>query len=78
MTFRDGPGEYKLEVVNAEGKHLRTMFDRRIIAEKDAWAAWDGIDEEGKLMSVGLYYAVFIKDGRLLKKIVLSWVPGKS
>ena len=74
MRFLDGAGEYKVVVVDNRGNYLRTVFDKRIRAEKEAWTAWDGTREDGILMTLGVYEAVLSKDGRPLRKIILSWV----
>jgi hypothetical protein len=73
MGFRDGVGEYKLEVLDSLGRHLKTLYDQQITTQKEAWASWDGTNDPGYKMGTGNYYAVLSKDGHFLKKIVLSW-----
>ncbi len=74
MSFADGPGVYRLEVADSRGFSLRTLFDRTIGVEREAWSSWDGLDEWGHPRGIGTYYAVLYKDGNLLRRIVLNWV----
>ena len=78
MKFADGPGEYRLDVVDGQGSPLRVLFDRKIGIDKEAWASWDGFDSQGRFRTSGLYYAVLSKDGRALRKIVLAWTGQKQ
>ena len=72
MGFRDGTGEYQVNVLDSKGQLVQTVFDRKITTEKEYWATWDGKSSTGMELPVGLYYAVLSKDGRFLRKIVLS------
>ncbi|HJT23328.1 MAG TPA: hypothetical protein VJ873_02045 [bacterium] len=74
MGFRDGMGEYQLNILDSQGLPVQTVFDKRITTEKEQWAAWDGKNGAGMESPIGLYYAVLSKDGRFLRKIVLSRV----
>lgn len=74
VTFGDGPGKYKLEVVDAGGTHLKTLYDKRVGAERETWMSWDGTNDAGDLMPVGHYSAVFSKDGKVLRHIALVWI----
>jgi hypothetical protein len=74
MKFADGPGQYRLDVFNAQGGHLRTIFNQPITTQKESWTSWDGINEQGRLMSFGRYYVAFSKDGRILRNIFLTWI----
>ena len=42
MSFADGPGLYRLEIFAPSGQHLRNLFEKKIVAQEDAWAEWDG------------------------------------
>jgi hypothetical protein len=74
VRFRDGVGDYRLDVTDSQGKSLKTLYEKTVTTEKDSWASWDGVNQEGKKMSVGTYFAVFSKDGKTLRRIVLSWI----
>src|SRR6185295_7900275 len=41
MRFLDGPGSYRLDVVDGQGHALKTVFQKQVTREKEAWAAWD-------------------------------------
>jgi len=69
LTFADGPGHYQVEVVDDEGNSLEALFDRKIVAESDSWVEWDGLDQNGKLVSPGQYFVILSKDGKALKRI---------
>jgi hypothetical protein len=78
-NFADGPGRYKLEIVDANGGHVHTLYDHQVAFEKETWLSWDGTNEDGHLMSYGQYFALFTKDGKLIQKIALTWIPpGKN
>jgi hypothetical protein len=77
MRFLDGPGFYQLDVMDAGGNRLKTVFQKQVTREKEAWAAWDGAAEDGRLMPVGTYTAIFSKDGKVLRKIILTWIVPK-
>lgn len=74
-SFADGPGRYKLEIVDAQENHLVTLYDKHVSFEKESWISWDGTNDQGQLMHYGQYYALFSKDGRLIQKIALNWIP---
>ena len=74
-SFADGPGRYKLEIVDDQGNHLITLYDKHVGFEKETWISWDGTNDQGQLMHYGQYYALFTKDGRLIQKIALTWIP---
>ncbi|HEY5599051.1 MAG TPA: hypothetical protein VIK48_00055, partial [Candidatus Manganitrophaceae bacterium] len=74
MRFLDGSGDYRLDVFDANGKHIRMVYARRVTNEKEAWTHWDGFDEKGRRKFPAQYTAYFSKDGKLLRKIVLSWI----
>ncbi len=74
MLFLDGIGTYQLDIWSEQNRPLKTIYQKNISTQKDDWATWDGTNEEGKTMDFGTYYAVLSKDGRILRKIVLTWV----
>jgi hypothetical protein len=78
-SFADGPGRYKLEIEDADGVHVITLYDRHVGFEKETWLSWDGTNDQGRLMHYGQYFAYFTKDGVLIQKIALTWIPpGKN
>lgn len=75
IEFADGPGQYKLEVVDAGQNHIRTLFDRHVTGDENQWVEWDGKNEQGTLMSYGQYFAIFTKDGKALRPpTALTWI----
>lgn len=74
VSFADGPGRYSLEVQSQDGISLKMLYDKQVSFDKEAWITWDGTNEDGKLMPLGTYNAVFSKDGKILKKIALQWI----
>jgi hypothetical protein len=74
MLFLDGVGTYELDLWSGQNQHIKTVYQKSITTQKDDWATWDGTDGTGKTMDEGTYYAVLSKDGRILRKIVLTWV----
>ena len=70
MSFADGPGVYRLEVLDKDGRHLRYLYEKKIIAQKEDWAEWDGRDDQGLVCPRGWYFVIYSKDGKLLKKIL--------
>src|SRR6185295_19422192 len=42
VTFAGGPGRYQLEVVDEGGNHLKTLFDKRVVAGGELWLEWAG------------------------------------
>jgi hypothetical protein len=75
VRFADGPGRYRLEVQRG-GAGLKFLLDQEVGAPKEEWVQWDGLDGEGNRMGPGGYEAVLYKDGKILKKIALTWVHG--
>ncbi len=75
VSFADGPGEYKLEIVDGQGNHVNTLYDKHVGYEKESWLSWDGKNDQGRLLPYGQYYALFSKDGTLIRRIALSWIP---
>lgn len=73
-SFADGPGLYKLEIVDAQGIHINTLYNKPSGFEKETWIVWDGTNDQGQLVRYGNYYALFTKDGVLIQKIALIWI----
>jgi hypothetical protein len=71
INFADGSGNYRLEVLDSEGRHVKTLFDKRVIAQKGEWAEWDGKDETGKDAPPGRYTVVLSKGGVILNNIYM-------
>ena len=74
-SFADGPGRYRLEIVDDQGNHIATLYDKHVGFEKETWISWDGTNDQGELMHYGQYYALFSKDGKLIQRIALTWIP---
>lgn len=70
MSFADGPGVYRLEVWDKDGRRVRNLYEKKIIAMAEDWATWDGKDEQGLDCPRGWYFVIFSKDGKMLKKIL--------
>ncbi len=75
VTFADGPGTYQVEAVDAQGRHLKTLMNQRILRTSDIWISWDGKDEQGRDVPIGRYFVLCFKEGRMLQKILLVRVP---
>src|SRR5665213_3134111 len=56
-SFADGPGLYRLEIVDAQGLHLNTLYNKQSGFEKEIWITWDGTNDQGQLLRYGNYYA---------------------
>jgi hypothetical protein len=74
VTFGDGPGFYKVEAVDGNLKHLKTLLNQRVISASDMWLSWDGNDDEGNVVPSGRYYVLCSKEGLVLQKIILRRV----
>jgi hypothetical protein len=72
-SFADGPGLYQCEIVDRNGKHVNTVYQKRVAFEKQDWISWDATNDKGQLMPSGYYFAVFTKDGTLIHRITLNW-----
>lgn len=75
VAFGDGPGWYQLQIVDRGATLVKTIFNRHVAAETDAWVEWDGRDEKGKDMPPGQYFVVIYKDGTALKSISVVRSP---
>jgi hypothetical protein len=73
IRFRDGMGEYQLDLWDIQGRHIRLLYDAKVTTQQDAWASWDGLDELGKRMPPGLYTAILSKAGKTLRRVTLLW-----
>jgi flagellar hook assembly protein FlgD len=76
-SFGDGPGVYQCEIVDSQGTHVNTVFNKRVSFEKQTWISWDATNDQGQQVRYGMYYAVFTKDGKLIRKIPLNWGRGQ-
>ena len=72
MSFADGPGIYRLEIFDKAGRHMRYLFEQKVVAEEGNWAEWDGLDDRGGAVPPGSYYGDFSKDGKSLKRILIK------
>jgi hypothetical protein len=75
VTFGDGPGFYKVEAVDENSTHLKTLLNQRIITDAETWLAWDGKDDQGNDVPAGRYYILCSKAGTVLQKILLRRGP---
>ena len=75
VTFGDGPGWYQLQIVDEQAKLVKTIYDRHVVAESDAWVEWDGQNANGEDMPPGQYFVVIYKDGKALKSISVVRSP---
>ena len=50
---------------------MKTLFDKRVIAQQGEWAEWDGKDDNGKDSPPGRYTVVLSKAGAVLKNIYM-------
>jgi hypothetical protein len=71
ISYADGPGIYRLEVVDSSGNHLRNLFEKRVVAQQDDWVDWDGRDDTGREMPPGQYTVLYTKDGKGLNELIL-------
>ncbi len=78
MSFADGPGVYRLEVFDESGRHFKNLFERKIVATEEAWAVWDGKNDQGAEAPPGRYFVIFSKDGKVLKNIFVTRTPFKQ
>ncbi len=69
VVFGDGPGRYRSEVVNTQGKLMEVIDDRQIAGQIEAWLAWDCQNGQGVLAPPGQYFVMIYKDGQLLKSL---------
>lgn len=71
VSFADGPGLYQLEAFDKNGNHWKTFFTKKVVAQGDDWAEWDGKNEAGREAPVGEYYVIFSRNGKELKRITV-------
>jgi flagellar hook assembly protein FlgD len=71
VSFADGAGDYRAEVVSEQGRRLRVIFDERVPAQGERWLEWDGKDEGGADAPLGRYYVLLYKDQKFLKRLLL-------
>ncbi len=76
VSFSDGPGVYRLAVYDSQNRLIRPIYQKKVVAEADDWALWDGKDESGRPVAPGYYLVVFTKDGGRLKDVILHLVAG--
>jgi hypothetical protein len=78
VSFADGPGRYKLEVMDGQGNHIKTLYDKTVSYERETWLSWDGTNEDGRLMPAARYRATLTKDGKVLHRIILDWIKSEE
>lgn len=69
VNFADGPGHYQVEVMDASGNSLESIFDEKVVRQGDKWLEWDGQDEKGKDAPPGQYFVIIYKNGKPLRSI---------
>ena len=72
VSFGDGPGMYKVEVLDDHFTHLKTLFDQRVLGNSESWLNWNGKDDSGNDVPAGSYFVICSKEGIVLQKITLS------
>src|SRR5581483_4179388 len=70
MSFADGPGFYRLDVLDVARRHVRTLFEKKVVARQEEWVEWDGKDDSGHEAAPGGYKVVFSKDGKPINEII--------
>ncbi len=64
ITFAiDRPGHARVFIVDAAGRHVQTLLDRRVVAASYT-SVWDGKDHRGRSSAAGVYRVVLDHDGR--------------
>jgi len=76
LNFADGPGLYRLEVFDKDGKSVRVLMEKKIVAQKDMWVEWDGKNDQAVDASEGIYSVILSKEGRQLQKISVLRTTG--
>lgn len=71
VQFADGPGIYRLEVIDMKGRHLRNLFEKNVVAQTDAWVDWDGKDDQGRDVPLGVDMILFSKGEKELRKLIV-------
>jgi hypothetical protein len=69
VSFSDGPGAYRVFILDSWGKTIRKVYDRRVVAQSEDWAYWDGLDESGRAEPPGIYRVLFTLNDQPLKDI---------
>ena len=69
LTYADGPGLYRLIVLDAGGLQVREIFNKKVVAQEGEWVEWDGRGDLGRSLPDGIYSIVFYKDDKILKEI---------
>lgn len=75
VSFADGPGFYRLKIVDSRGNLLQVIYDQRVVSQTDAWVGWDGKDAQGQEAPPGQYFVIFYKDGKALKSLSVVRTP---
>lgn len=74
VILGDGPGYYKVEAVDDQFRHLKTLLNQHIVSSSEMWLSWDGKNDAGQNVPDGKYYILCTKEGTLLQKIILRRV----
>jgi hypothetical protein len=69
VSFADGPGVYRLQIVDNRGNLLQVIYNQRVVTQADAWVGWDGKDAQGRVAPPGQYFVIIYKDGKALKSL---------
>ncbi|HVM32184.1 MAG TPA: hypothetical protein VMU88_03555 [bacterium] len=72
VSLLDGPGLYRLEVVDGSGRHLRTLLEEKRTGSEQVWVQWDGKGDQGQALPSGNYWLLYSKDGQVIRKMALS------
>ncbi len=71
VNFADGPGVYRVDILDLQGKVIRRVYENRVTTQKEDWAYWDGKDGSGRMEPPGTYRVVFTLDETRLKDVFL-------
>jgi hypothetical protein len=72
VSFADGPGIYRVFILDSQGKTIRKVYDRRVVAQSEDWAYWDGLDDSGRAEPPGIYRVLFTLNDKPLKDVFLK------
>lgn len=71
LNFADGPGTYQVGLYDPHGVFLRSLFDAKVLAQRETWVDWDGNDGQGRPAPPGDYWVVLFKDRVPLQRLLL-------
>ncbi len=78
ISCEEGPGVYQVEILDNDGRHVKTAFQKKVFGKISTWVPWDGKDEKGTAVPSGTYQAVYTKDGSPLRATTFSTDMGNQ